>query len=91
MGTVRELTQQEHVYTVQTVGPLPESLRVQWEATRVPVTVEETELTFTVADLATLNGHIDQLRAQGVLISHVAAKRSSLEDLFINVIAAEEK
>ena len=90
-GTVRELTQQEHVYTVLITEPVAEHLRVQWDATRVPVAIRETELTFTVPDIAALNQYIDQLRGQGALIQHIAQKRSSLEDLFINVIAAEEK
>jgi ABC-2 type transport system ATP-binding protein len=91
LGTVRELTQQDHVYTVQVVEPVPEALRVQWEATRVPVVVQNEEMTFTIPDLPALNGYLDELRQHGALIRHVAMKRSSLEDLFINVIAAEEK
>ena len=91
MGTVRELTQQDHVYTVQTVDPIPEALRVQWDATRVPVSVQGTELTFTVPDIESLNGYIDALRGHRVMIRHLSAKRSSLEDLFINLITAEEK
>ncbi len=88
-GTVRELTESEHVYLVAIEGALPDTLRMEWEATRVPASFNEGVITLSVDDLAALNAVIDRLRAAGVLIRSVARKRNSLEDVFIQVVSQE--
>ncbi len=90
LGTVRELTTQENSYRIGIDGALPEELRRQWEATRVPVVEEHGELVCSLPDVAALNAVIDQLRSAGLLITSVAEKRQSLEDMFIDVITREE-
>jgi ABC-2 type transport system ATP-binding protein len=90
LGTVRELTTQENSYRIGIDGALPEELRRQWEATRVPVIEERGELVCSLPDIAALNAVIDQLRGAGLLITSVAEKRQSLEDLFIDVITRED-
>jgi ABC-2 type transport system ATP-binding protein len=89
-GTVRELTQQEHVYVVTIEGELPEALRVQWEATRVPFARDGARLTLTADTLATVNGRLDELRRHEVLIRSMEQKHTSLEDMFIDVISREK-
>jgi ABC-2 type transport system ATP-binding protein len=90
-GTVRELTMQENVYRVGVQGDVPEALFTQWEATRIRVEREGPALMLGLEDLAALNAVIDQLRAEGVVITDISQKRQSLEDMFIDVISREEK
>ena len=88
-GTVRELTESEHTYTIGIESALPEALRVQWDATRVQVTLKDGVLLANVADTAALNALIDELRSSGVLISWVTKQRSTLEDMFLKVLSKE--
>ena len=88
-GSIRELTESEHVFIITIEGPLPEALRMEWEATRVPAVWKDGSITLSVNDLASLNNIIDRLRAGGTLISSVSRKRSSLEDMFIQVVSQE--
>lgn len=90
IGTVKELTTQENTYRIGILGTLPNELRLQWEATRVSVLEESGELVCSLPDAGALNAVIDQLRAAGILITSVAEKRQSLEDMFIDVITREE-
>ena len=89
LGTVRELTENEHQYTIGIASAVPDALRMQWEATRAPVTLQDTVILANVPDAASLNALIDQLRAAGVLIESVSKKRSSLEDMFLQVLKKE--
>ncbi len=90
MGTVKELTTQENTYRIGVRGEVTEELRLNWEATRVSVREENGELVCALPDVAALNAVIDQLRAAGLLITSVAEKRQSLEDMFIDVISRED-
>lgn len=90
LGTVKELTTSENTYRIAIAGALPDSLRAQWEATRLSMREEHGELVFSLPDTAALNAVIDQLRGAGVLLTGVTEKRQSLEDLFIDTIAREE-
>ncbi|MFZ1730833.1 MAG: ABC transporter ATP-binding protein [Bacteroidota bacterium] len=90
IGSVKELTLQENSYRIGIEGALPKDLRLQWEATRVSVLEENGELVCSLPDLAALNAVLDQLRSSGILITSVAAKRQSLEDMFIDVISRED-
>lgn len=90
LGSVRELTTQENVYRVGIEGALPDTLRAQWEATRVTLQEENGDLLFFLPDVAALNAVIDQLRGAGLLITSVSEKRQSLEDMFIDIISREE-
>lgn len=88
-GTVRELTVKEHLYEISVVGELPDALLLEWQARCVAVTRAGGILSLSVDSPAALNDVIDQLRGHGVLIDGVTQKRSSLEDMFIDIIARE--
>jgi len=90
MGSVSELTMQENLYRIEIYGTVPQELVTQWEATRMNVQQESGALTVALADVNELNGFIDRLRGNGVLISAITQKRQSLEDMFIDVISREE-
>lgn len=91
LGTVDELTRQDQVFEIGFSGELPESLAVQWDATRAGVSIAGNTITAQVPGLEEVNAIIDSMRASGVLIERVSAKRSSLEDMFIEVIGGEEE
>jgi len=88
-GTVKELTQQDHVFVIVTSGPVPDALHLQWEATRVSVVIDGHSHTFTLGTVKELNAIIDQIRSAGVLIEQVSQKHSSLEDMFIDILSKE--
>jgi len=89
LGSVRELTESEHVYSITLAETPPESLRVEWEATRAPVQIDGRTLTLSATDLPYLNGLLDRLRSQGCLIETITRKRNTLEDLFLQVVSKE--
>lgn len=91
LGSVDELTTQQHMYSIGIAAPVPEALRMQWDATRLRVEFADGMLQLYIDDVAALNGVIDQLRAQAVPITSIQQKRQSLEDMFIEVISGEEK
>lgn len=91
LGSVDELTTQQHVYSIGIAAPVPEALRMQWDATRLRAEFADGMLQLYIDDVAALNGVIDQLRAQAVPITSIQQKRQSLEDMFIEVISGEEK
>lgn len=88
-GTVKELTEDKHRFAIGIHGPLPDALRIQWEATRTSIEEENGALMATVAGVDELNAIIDQLRSHGVLIESVTSKKSTLEDFFITVLKGE--
>lgn len=89
-GTVRELTQQEHVFVVTIDGELPADVRTLWEATRVPFTCDGNRVTITADTLADINRRVDELRQAGALLRSMEQKRTSLEDMFIDTISREK-
>src|SRR5438309_1831995 len=65
-------------------GELLEVLRIaQWIDERV-----NGHLELSVADLQQLNAFIDQIRARGGLVSELAPLRSTLEDVFVDLVRA---
>jgi ABC-2 type transport system ATP-binding protein len=90
LGTVDELTKQDQMFELRVEGAVPENLLMQWEAKRSNVHVSENLIQAHVSDLNELNKIVDQLRAEKILITGLSQKKSSLEDMFIEVIGGEE-
>jgi len=90
LGTVDELTKQDQVFELDIEGELPEKLRIQWDAMRTSYSFNDGTILLNLPGLPELNAVIDQLRAEGVLLERVSQKKSSLEDMFIEVIGREE-
>ncbi len=90
LGTVDELTKQDQVFELDIEGALPEKLRIQWDAMRTSYSFNDGTILLNLPGLPELNAVIDQLRAEGVLLERVSQKKSSLEDMFIEVIGREE-
>ena len=91
LGSVEELTQSEQEYAIGFEGEISESLQMQWDATRMQVRLEEQSLRIVVEALDQLNTIIDQLRQEGVLITSIVQKRSTLEESFLKVIGDEQE
>ncbi|HEY6843160.1 MAG TPA: ABC transporter ATP-binding protein [Thermoanaerobaculia bacterium] len=79
-GTVDALTRRSAKYKV-TATAYDESLLAQFGAERVNGHVE-----LAVADLQQLNAFVDQIRARGALVSELAPLRSTLEDVFVDLV-----
>ena len=79
-GTVDALTRRSAKYKV-TATSYDEALLAQFGAERVNGHVE-----LAVADLHQLNAFVDQIRARGALVSELAPLRSTLEDVFVDLV-----
>ncbi len=82
-GTVEELTRRSAKYKV-TATAVDDALLAQFRAERVNGHIE-----LSVDDLQQLNALIDQIRARGGLVSELAPLRSTLEDVFVDLVRAE--
>jgi ABC-2 type transport system ATP-binding protein len=82
-GTVEELTRRSAKYKV-TATAIDDALLTQFRAERVNGHIE-----LSVDDLQQLNALLDQIRARGGLVSELAPLRSTLEDVFVDLVKAE--
>ncbi|MFN0130981.1 MAG: ATP-binding cassette domain-containing protein [Phycisphaerales bacterium] len=85
-GTLDELTRAEQRYEIEVevegdVGPMPAAL-----ATGEAVGVEGGTIRVGTAEASRVQGLIDALRTQGVVIRSVRQHRPSLEDLFMRAV-----
>ncbi|MDH7516245.1 MAG: ABC transporter ATP-binding protein [Bacteroidota bacterium] len=85
-GSVREMTESEHVVVVTLAEEIPPALRRQWEAVCAPISVDGLVVTATVRDTRELNRLIDEIRQHGGLIDSVVKKKSTLEELFLEAV-----
>lgn len=79
-GSVDALTRRSAKYKV-TATAYDDALLRQFGAERVNGHVE-----LSVADLQQLNAFVDQIRARGGLVSELAPLRSTLEDVFVDLV-----
>jgi ABC-2 type transport system ATP-binding protein len=79
-GSVEALTRRSAKYKV-TATAYDDALLRQFGAERVNGHVE-----LSVADLQQLNAFVDQIRARGGLVSELAPLRSTLEDVFVDLV-----
>lgn len=87
-GTVEELTRKEARYKIYG-SPLSDSLVADLRESGASVERVNGNLVLGVRDLEHLNVMIDHTRHSGVLISEVSQVRSSLEDIFVDLVKAE--
>jgi ABC-2 type transport system ATP-binding protein len=79
-GSVEALTRRPEKYKV-TATAYDDALLKQFGAERVNGHVE-----LSVADLQQLNAFVDRIRASGALVSELAPLRSTLEDVFVDLV-----
>ena len=81
-GRVEELTRQTAKYKVIATA-IDDALLAQFHGQRVNGHVE-----LSVDDLQQLNAMLDQIRARGGLVSELSPMRSTLEDVFVDLVRA---
>jgi ABC-2 type transport system ATP-binding protein len=88
-GTIAELTTSGFRYRMA-VTPLDDALLASLRETGAPVDRVNGHLELTARDLDHLNAMVDRVRARGAALSELSPLRSSLEDVFVGLVRAEE-
>jgi ABC-2 type transport system ATP-binding protein len=89
MGRIDELTRQGSTYRIKATGT-PENLVEKLAAAGAGIEKMNGHITLNVRDVAHLNALIDELRASGALLHELTPVRSSLEDVFVDLIRATD-
>ncbi len=88
-GTVKDLTQKSATYKM-VASPVDESLLASFRETGAGVEQVNGHMVLSVADVEHLNALVDQLRARGGVLSELTPVRETLEDVFVDLVRAEE-
>jgi ABC-2 type transport system ATP-binding protein len=88
-GTVEELTRTGSSYKM-VATPIDDSLISAFRETGADVQRVNGHVVLSVTDLQHLNALVDRLRASGGVLSELTPVRSTLEDVFVDLIRAEE-
>jgi ABC-2 type transport system ATP-binding protein len=86
-GRIEDLTRQEARYRM-VARPVDERLLEAFRATGAAVERVNGHLILSVRDLAHVNDLVDRLRAQGVSLEELSPDRSTLEDVFVDLVRA---
>ena len=89
-GTVDELTRQSATYKLAAATPIDDSLVASFRETGAGVERVNGHVVLSVTDLQHLNALVDQLRSRGGMLSELTPVRSTLEDVFVDLVRAEE-
>jgi hypothetical protein len=73
-----------------TASPVDEALLSAFRETGAGVERVNGHLVLTTRDLAHVNSLVDTLRARGGILSELAPVRSSLEDVFVDLVKTGE-
>lgn len=86
-GTVDELTRRTASYKM-VATPLDDSLVAAFRESGAGVQRVNGHVVLSVSDLEHLNALVDQLRARGGVLSELTPVRSTLEDVFVDLVRA---
>jgi ABC-2 type transport system ATP-binding protein len=89
IGSVDELTRTESRYKL-VATPIDESLVAALRDGGAAVEHRNGHLLLSVRDIAHLNAIIDQLRARGASLSELSQDRSTLEDVFVDLVKMDD-
>jgi len=89
-GTIDELTRRTAKYKM-IASPLDESLVAMFRESGAGVERVNGHLVLSVTDLAHLNALVDGLRSRGGMLSELAPVRSTLEDVFVDLVKAVDQ
>ncbi|MGH9398980.1 MAG: ABC transporter ATP-binding protein [Thermoanaerobaculia bacterium] len=89
-GRIEDLTATASRYKLVASG-VDEALLVELRGTGAAIERVNGHFDVTTRDVEHLNGLIDRLRARGAQLSELAPLRSSLEDVFVDLVRAEGK
>jgi ABC-2 type transport system ATP-binding protein len=88
-GTIEELTRKAAQYKL-VATPIDESLIAAFRASGAVANRVNGHVIVSVNDLQHLNALVDQVRSRGAILSELSPLRSTLEDVFVDLIRAEE-
>jgi ABC-2 type transport system ATP-binding protein len=88
-GSVEELTRKKTTYKM-VATPIDEPLVSSFRETGAEVQRVNGHVVLSVQDLQHLNALVDRLRASGGVLSELTPVRSTLEDVFVDLVRAEE-
>jgi ABC-2 type transport system ATP-binding protein len=88
-GTIEELTRQSAKYKMM-ASPIDDSLLAAFRESGAVVDRVNSHIELSVTDVAHLNALVDKLRAGGGLLTELAPLRSTLEDVFVDLIKAPD-
>jgi ABC-2 type transport system ATP-binding protein len=88
-GTVEELTRKSATYKM-VATPIDDSLVAAFRHTGAGVERVNGHMVLSVDDVAHLNSLVDQLRARGGMLNELTPVRSTLEDVFVDLIRADQ-
>ena len=88
-GRIADLTAQSSLYKM-TASPVDEALLSAFRDTGAAVERVNGHLMLTTRDLAHVNALVDTLRARGGILSELAPVRSTLEDVFVDLVKTGE-
>jgi ABC-2 type transport system ATP-binding protein len=89
-GRIEDLTRREARYRM-VAEPLDEPLLDAFRGTGAGVERVNGHLVLSVRDLAHVNALVDHLRAEGRSLKELAPDRSTLEDVFVDLVRTEPK
>ena len=88
-GSVDDLTRQTATYKM-VATPIDDSLVAAFRETGADVQRVNGHMVLSVTDVQHLNALVDQVRARGSVLSELTPVRSTLEDVFVDLVRAEE-
>lgn len=88
-GSVKDLTQKSAQYKM-VASPVDDSLVASFRESGAGVERVNGHMVLSVADVQHLNALVDQLRARGGILTELTPVRSTLEDVFVDLVRAEE-
>ena len=90
-GTVKELTEKKHEYSLELENNLDGEVYLNLASHFNFAQIKDGHYTALVTDTVELNKLIDALRAQEASIKEIIQKKSTLEEMFINLINEADK
>ncbi len=88
-GTVEELTRTTASYKM-VASPIDDALVAAFRDSGASVQRVNGHMVLSVSDVQHLNGLIDELRSRGGILSELTPVRSSLEDVFVDLVRADQ-
>ena len=88
-GSVKDLTQKSATYKM-VASPIDDALVAAFRESGAGVERVNGHMVLNVSDIQHLNALVDKLRAQGGVLSELTPVRSTLEDVFVDLVRAEE-
>jgi ABC-2 type transport system ATP-binding protein len=89
-GTVDELTRKSAKYKMVATAPIDDALVASFRETGAIVERVNSHVELSVDDVQHLNALVDRLRSGGGMLTELAPIRSTLEDVFVDLIKTSE-